>query len=140
MYILFMKKSIQNISKLLFELRCLSVCLSEWVSFCKKIFFVQNGSNSQIRWTDISNSRIQARRAWRLVNYKPHVIENQKGERRGQNLKNNVIYGRHLNGTPSAFICSTQVQGQAVVMFLLLLHFLSSYSMLGDSIPWSAWR
>ena len=28
---------------------------------------VQNGSNSQIRWTDISNSRIQVRRAWFLV-------------------------------------------------------------------------
>ena len=39
-----------------------SVCLI----FCKKKFFVQNASNSQIRWTDISNSRIQARRAWRL--------------------------------------------------------------------------
>ena len=33
---------------------------------------VQNGSNSQIRWTDISNSRIQARRAWFLVLYKIH--------------------------------------------------------------------
>ena len=49
---------------------CASVHLSVWVSFCKKIFFVQNGSNSQIRWTDISNSRIQAQRAWRLVNNK----------------------------------------------------------------------
>ena len=62
-------------SKLLFERRCLcvfpSVCLSVWVSFCKKKHFsVQNGSNSQIRWTDISNSRIQARRAWFLVSYK----------------------------------------------------------------------
>ena len=28
---------------------------------------IQNGSNSQSRWTDISNSRIQARRAWLLV-------------------------------------------------------------------------
>ena len=37
--------------------------------FLQKKFFVQNGSNSQIRWTDISNSRIQARRAWRLVFY-----------------------------------------------------------------------
>ena len=57
------------LSKLLFELRCLCVFLSVRVSFCKKNFFVQNGSNSQIRWTDISNSRIQARRAWRLVEY-----------------------------------------------------------------------
>ena len=51
----------------------MSVRLSEWVSECLSaifFFFVQNGSNSQIRWTDISNSRIQARRAWRLVNYK----------------------------------------------------------------------
>ena len=31
---------------------------------------VQNGSNLQIRWTDISNSRIQARMAWFLVIYK----------------------------------------------------------------------
>ena len=65
------------ISKLLFELRCLcvfpSVCPSVWVSFCKKFFFVQNGWNLQIRWTDISNSRIQARRAWSLVYYKTNL-------------------------------------------------------------------
>mgnify|MGYP006975543316 CR=1 FL=1 len=41
----------------------LSVCLSV---FLQIFFFVQNGSNSQIWWTDISNSRIQARRAWSL--------------------------------------------------------------------------
>ena len=51
----------------------LSVWVSEWVSFCKKIFFVQNGSNLQIRWTDISNSRIQAQRAWFLVFHKTEV-------------------------------------------------------------------
>ena len=28
---------------------------------------VQNGSNLQIRWTDILNSKIQAQRAWFLV-------------------------------------------------------------------------
>ena len=39
----------------------LSVCLS-----AKKIFN-GNGSSSQIRWTDISNSRIQARMSWFLV-------------------------------------------------------------------------
>ena len=53
------------LSKLLFERRRLCVRLS--VCLSAKIFFVQNGSNSQIRWTDISNSRIQARRAWFLV-------------------------------------------------------------------------
>ena len=31
---------------------------------------IQNGSNSQIQWTDISNSRIQAQRAWFLVSDK----------------------------------------------------------------------
>ena len=46
------------------------VCACFHLSFCKKKKnFVQNGLNSQIRWTDISNSRIQARRAWRLVIY-----------------------------------------------------------------------
>ena len=49
---------------------CASVCLSV---FLQKKFFVQNGSNSQIRWTDISNSRIQARRAWRLVKDNSHL-------------------------------------------------------------------
>ena len=62
-------------SKLLFELRCLCVFPSVCLSFCKKNFFVQNGSNSQIRWTDISNSRIQARRAWRLVFNKMPVMK-----------------------------------------------------------------
>ena len=52
------------------------VCPSVWVSvFLQKKIFVQNGSNSQIRWTDISNSRIQARRAWRLVSNKA-LLEN----------------------------------------------------------------
>ena len=45
----------------------MSVRVSVCLSFCKKNFFVQNGSNLQIRWTDISNSRIQARRSWFLV-------------------------------------------------------------------------
>ena len=45
---------------------CACFRLSECLS-AKKNFSVQNGSNSQIRWTDISNSRIQARRAWFLV-------------------------------------------------------------------------
>jgi hypothetical protein len=34
---------------------------------------VQNGSNWQIWWTDISNSRIQARRAWFLSLINKHV-------------------------------------------------------------------
>ena len=63
------KQKYINTSKLLFELRCLCVFPSVCPSFCKKKFFVQNGSNSQIRWTDISNSRIQAQRAWRLVKH-----------------------------------------------------------------------
>ena len=48
----------------------MSVRVSVWVSEClsaKKKTSVQNGSNSQIWWTDISNSRIQAQRAWFLV-------------------------------------------------------------------------
>ena len=55
---------------------CFRPCvrLSEWVSFCKKKIFVQNGWNLQIRWTDISNSRIQARRAWSLVLYKGQIL------------------------------------------------------------------
>ena len=41
---------------------CPSVCLSV---FLQKFFF--SSKIDQIRWTDISNSRIQARSAWRLV-------------------------------------------------------------------------
>ena len=52
-----------------------------------------------------------------------------------QNPPSRCLRVHTLNGTPSAFICSTQVQGHAEVMFLLLLHLLSSYSMLGDSMP-----
>ena len=53
------------------------VCACFHLSFCKKKFFIQNGSNSQIRWTDISNSRIQAWRAWFLVLYKVQTSFNQ---------------------------------------------------------------
>ena len=50
---------------------------------------VQNGSNLQIRWTDISNSRIQAQRAWFLVQNKTSTAE-----AKGQIVKKNCYWGR----------------------------------------------
>ena len=47
-----------------------AVCACFRLSECLSVCPVQNGSNSQSRWTDISNSRIQAGRAWFLVTNK----------------------------------------------------------------------
>ena len=51
---------------------CVSVCLGVRVRVRihpKKLPNSSTYQKTQIRWTDISNSRIQARRAWRLVIY-----------------------------------------------------------------------
>ena len=49
----------------------LSVCLSTRLSVCPSVCL---SAKTQIRWTDISNSRIQAQRAWRLSEIKRDAL------------------------------------------------------------------